>query len=48
MRNFGFLREGFDVHYLVAERADDILPMLEQAAQRASLSRTRIDPSPHG
>jgi uncharacterized protein (TIGR00730 family) len=35
MHNLGFLREGFDVHYLVAERIGDVLPMLATAAARA-------------
>ena len=39
MRNFGFLREGNDVHYIVAKKAEDIVPMLESAARRASFSR---------
>ncbi len=38
MRNFEFMHDGFDVHYLVAERAEDILPMLKAAAQRAAKS----------
>jgi hypothetical protein len=37
MRNLEFLREGADVHYMVAERVEDILPMLETAARRAAL-----------
>lgn len=36
MHNQGFLREGFDVHYLVAEKIDDVLPMLAAAARRAA------------
>jgi uncharacterized protein (TIGR00730 family) len=36
MHNLGFLREGFDVHYLVAEKIADVLPMLTAAAARAS------------
>ena len=35
MHNLGFLRESFDVHYLVAEKIADVLPMLEIAARRA-------------
>jgi hypothetical protein len=38
MRNKGFLRPGLEVHYIVAEKAGDILPMLEQAARMAALS----------
>ena len=37
MREFGFIRAGLEVKYLVAEKAEDILPMLTQAAHlRAS------------
>jgi uncharacterized protein (TIGR00730 family) len=35
MHNFGFLRAGFDVHYLVAEKIEDALPMLIAAGHRA-------------
>jgi len=34
MRNLGFIREGFEVRYLVAEKIDDALPMLNAAARR--------------
>jgi len=37
MRQLEFLREGADVHYIVAERAEDILPMLEASARHAAL-----------
>ena len=40
MHNLGFLREGFDVHYLVAEKIEDVLPMLTAAAERAKASAT--------
>jgi len=36
MHNLGFIRSGFDLRYLVAERVDEILPMIETAAQRVS------------
>ena len=36
MHNLGFLREGFDVHYLVAEKIEDVLPMLHAAVRRAA------------
>jgi uncharacterized protein (TIGR00730 family) len=36
MHNLGFLRESFDVHYLVAEKIEDVLPMLHAAAGRAA------------
>jgi uncharacterized protein (TIGR00730 family) len=35
MHNLGFIREGFDVHYLVAEKIEDALPMLQSAAARS-------------
>ena len=34
MRNLGFIREGFEVRYLVAEKIEDALPMLHSAARR--------------
>jgi hypothetical protein len=34
MRNLGFIREGFEVRYLVAEKIEDALPMLQTAARR--------------
>lgn len=34
MRQAGFIRPGFEVRYLVAERVADILPMLRDAAAR--------------
>ncbi|HXW20191.1 MAG TPA: TIGR00730 family Rossman fold protein [Roseiarcus sp.] len=42
MRNLGFVREGFEVRYLVAENIEDVLPMLERAARgfRAPASLT--------
>jgi hypothetical protein len=33
MRQEGFVRQGLDVHYLVAEKLVDILPMLAKAAK---------------
>jgi uncharacterized protein (TIGR00730 family) len=36
MHNRGFIREGFDLRYLVAEKIVDALPMLEAAAHRAA------------
>jgi hypothetical protein len=38
MHNFGFLRAGFDVHYLVAEKIEDALPMVVAAARREDAS----------
>jgi uncharacterized protein (TIGR00730 family) len=37
MRNNGFIRPDLEVRYLVAERVDKILPMLEKAHARAKL-----------
>jgi len=34
MRNSGFIREGFELRYLVAEKVEDIVPMLRAAAER--------------
>lgn len=38
MHNLGFIREGFDVRYMVAEKIEDALPMIETAAQRQASS----------
>jgi uncharacterized protein (TIGR00730 family) len=37
----GFIREGFEARYLVAERIDDVLPML-----RATAERRQAEPKP--
>ena len=42
MRNFDFIRTGFEVNYLVAERAEDIVPMIE--AKLAHGPQTAGDP----
>ena len=34
MNNAGFIRRGFELRYLVAERIDDVVPMLRAAATR--------------
>jgi len=34
MNNEGFIREGFEVRYLVSEKIEDVLPMIETAAAR--------------
>jgi uncharacterized protein (TIGR00730 family) len=39
MRFEGFIRDGFDMRYLVAEKIEDVLPMLRAAAERHSLER---------
>jgi uncharacterized protein (TIGR00730 family) len=41
MHNLGFIREGFDVRYMVAEKIEDALPMLESAARKV-LSPTSL------
>ena len=43
MRLKGFIREGFDLRYLVAERIEDVLPMLRAAAERRSAEREPQD-----
>jgi predicted Rossmann-fold nucleotide-binding protein len=44
MRLQGFIREGFDVRYMVAERIEDVLPMLQAAAARRSVEPEPQDP----
>ena len=39
MRIQGFIREGFEARYLVAERIGDVLPMLRAAAERRIAER---------
>ena len=39
MRIEGFIREGFEARYLVAERIADVLPMLRAAAERRTAER---------
>ena len=34
MRDYGFIRPGLELSYLVAETVDEVLPMLQDAAQR--------------
>lgn len=34
MREAGFIRQGFEVRYLVAEHVEDVIPMLQSAASR--------------
>jgi uncharacterized protein (TIGR00730 family) len=43
MRLEGFIREGFDMRYLVAERIEDVLPMLRAAAERRAAEREPQD-----
>jgi uncharacterized protein (TIGR00730 family) len=37
MHNLGFIREGFDLNYMVAEKIEDALPMIETAARKRAL-----------
>lgn len=39
MREFAFIRPGLEVHYLVAEKVHDVLPMLQQAAAMENRQR---------
>jgi uncharacterized protein (TIGR00730 family) len=43
MRIEGFIRDGFDMRYLVAEKIEDVLPMLRAAAERRSVEREPQD-----
>jgi uncharacterized protein (TIGR00730 family) len=38
MREQGFIRPGLELNYLVAERVEDVVPMLEAAARRVGVS----------
>lgn len=47
MREHGFIREQFEVHYLVSEKIGDVVPMLRQAAElaeRAGVEHKALDP----
>jgi uncharacterized protein (TIGR00730 family) len=46
MGSAGFIRRGFEVNYLVADRAEDILPVLRAAAAEAILPPSAIEPMP--
>lgn len=35
MRNSGFVRPGYEVHYHVAERVEDVIPMIRASASRS-------------
>jgi uncharacterized protein (TIGR00730 family) len=37
MREQGFIRPGLELNYLVAERVEDVIPMLEAAARRVGV-----------
>jgi len=43
MHNAGFIREGFELRYLVAEKVEDIVPMLRAAADRLAIEREPED-----
>jgi len=43
MREQGFIRPGLELNYLVAERVDDVIPMLRSAARRVTtVSNTQL------
>lgn len=42
MREAGFIRENLEIHYLVAERVSEIIPMLRQAAASRDERRRAI------
>jgi uncharacterized protein (TIGR00730 family) len=46
MSSAGFIRPGFEVNYLVADRADDILPVLLDAVSRTPAPEPAIEPMP--
>ena len=48
MHNLGFIREGFDLHYLVAEKIEDALPMLESATRTARCAASSAEGLPTG
>jgi uncharacterized protein (TIGR00730 family) len=48
MRAHGFIRSGLDVRYMVAEKVEDIVPMLTQAANHAAREGAPTDLQVHG
>ena len=38
MREQGFIRPGLELNYLVAERVEDVIPMLRSAARRTGVA----------
>ena len=38
MRELGFIRPGLELNYLVAERVEEVLPMLAASARRLGLA----------
>lgn len=43
MRNSGFIRQEFELRYLVAERVEDVLPMIETAIARQDKVGVRVE-----
>ena len=41
MRDAGFIRQEFEIHYLVAERVNEIIPMLQSDAARRAQTTAR-------
>jgi uncharacterized protein (TIGR00730 family) len=37
MREQGFIRPGFELNYLVAERVEEVIPMLEESVRRTGI-----------
>ena len=42
MRDAGFIRQEFEIHYLVAERVNEIIPMLQSDAARRAQTTARV------
>ncbi len=47
MNNEGFIRRGFELRYLVAEKIEDVVPMLRAAAERNAERAAAAPPSSH-
>jgi len=45
MNNAGFIRRGFELRYLVAEKIEDIVPMLRTAAEKSPAGETAAEAS---
>ena len=45
MRIEGFIRDGFEARYLVAEKIEDVLPMLLATAERRQAELEPQDPA---
>ena len=43
MRNSGFIRQEFELRYLVAEKIDDVLPMIEAALAMQDKRGARVE-----